>query len=96
MSKLALLAAGAAGYVLGARAGRDRYDQIAAQAQRIWSNPRVQQASRDAQDMAREKAPVVGEKLSDAARQATGAVTSKVGSNSAGSHDDDRIRQSPV
>ena len=45
MKKLTLLAAGAAGYVLGARAGRHRYEQIAAGARRSLGNPRVQAAS---------------------------------------------------
>lgn len=35
MSKLTILAAGAVGYVLGAKAGRERYDQITKQAQKI-------------------------------------------------------------
>lgn len=83
MSKIALLAAGATGYVLGARAGRERYEQIAYQAQRFWTNPRVQKAAQDAQDLAREKGPVVGEKVSGAAKQASDAVTSAV------SRDDD-------
>ena len=39
MSKLTLLAAGAAGYVLGARAGRERYEQIAAGARKVAGNP---------------------------------------------------------
>jgi len=83
MSKLLLLAAGATGYVLGARAGRDRYDQIMDQAQRFRANPKVQQATADAQHVARERAPVVGEKLSGAAKRTAGAVQSKVGSSSA-------------
>jgi SLT domain-containing protein len=72
MSKLSMLAAGAVGYVLGARAGRERYEQIAAGARRVWASPRVQQASQDAANLAREKAPVVGQKLADAAKSATG------------------------
>lgn len=63
MSKFSMAIAGAAGYVLGARAGRQRYEQIVDQAQRVWSNPKVQQATRTAQDKAKEKAPVVGEML---------------------------------
>ena len=55
MSKLGLLAAGAVGYVLGARAGRERYDQIVEQAQRLWANPKVQRAASQAQDRARER-----------------------------------------
>lgn len=83
MSKLGYLAAGAVGYVLGARAGRERYEQIASQAQRFWNNPRVQQSVHDAQDLAREKAPVVGEKIYETAKHAGEAVAAKVGSNGA-------------
>ena len=43
MKKLMLLGAGAVGYVLGARAGRERYDQIAEQAQKLRTNPKVQE-----------------------------------------------------
>lgn len=47
MSKIMLGASLATGYVLGARAGRERYDQIHEQAQRLWGNPAVQaQASK--------------------------------------------------
>ena len=70
MSKLGMLAAGAAGYVLGARAGRERYEQIAFQAQRLWTNPRVQQGVSDAQDLAREKGPVVADKVVQSAKHA--------------------------
>ena len=42
MSKLTLLTAAAAGYVLGARAGRERYEQIAAGARTTPPNPRGQ------------------------------------------------------
>lgn len=86
MSKLLVLAAGATGYVLGARAGRGRYDQIAEQAQRFRSNPRVQKVAQDAQHVAREKAPIVGEKLSGAAKKTAGAVSTKVGGSN-GSND---------
>jgi hypothetical protein len=84
MSKLLLLAAGATGYVLGAKAGRERYDQIVYLAQRFWTNPRVQQANRLAQDYAREKAPEVGEKLGDAAKKASSAMHASSGHNGQG------------
>jgi cysteine synthase len=87
MSKLGMLAAGAVGYVLGARAGRERYDQIVASAQRLWSNPKVQEASQQAQLYAREKAPEVGEKLSDAAVDVAKAAAVKV-TEVVGSSDD--------
>jgi hypothetical protein len=73
MSKILLAAAGAAGYVLGARAGRERYVQIADQAQKLWSNPKVQQTRQQATDAALAKAPLVKDKLQ--------GVTSKVGSS---------------
>jgi hypothetical protein len=78
MSKLGMLAAGAAGYVLGARAGRERYDQIVYQAQRFWTSPTVQKAATGAQERAREAAPVVAEKVGGAAKQAAGAAVSAV------------------
>lgn len=43
MSKLIALATGAAGYVLGARAGREQYKAIVDKATELWSDPRVQQ-----------------------------------------------------
>ena len=79
MSKFSMLVAGTAGYVLGARAGRQRYDQIVDQAQRLWSNPKVQQASRSAQDLAREKAPVVGSVLGSKSSTSTSSPTSSMG-----------------
>ncbi len=81
MSKTSMLVAGAVGYVLGARAGRERYEQIMDQAQRIWANPNVQKASRNAQDLAREKAPVVGEKVASAAKSAASSAAAAVSSS---------------
>ena len=45
-----------AGYVLGARAGRERYDQIAGRAQALWSDPRVQEKAGHAQQVVKETA----------------------------------------
>jgi SLT domain-containing protein len=63
MKKLMLLGAGAVGYVLGAKAGRERYEQIAEQARKLRTNPTVQEkvdqakhAAKDAADTAVEKA----------------------------------------
>jgi len=84
MSKIVTLAAAAAGYVLGARAGRERYEQIAGQAQKLWHDPRVQKAAADAKQTAADKAPVVKDKVTDAASKATDRVTGS-GSSSTGS-----------
>ncbi len=67
MRKLVTLAAFAAGYVLGAKAGRERYEQIRRLTLRIKENPRVQETAHQAADMARAQAPVVGHRLADAA-----------------------------
>jgi hypothetical protein len=67
MSKIVTMAAVGVGYVLGARAGRQRYEQIAQGARKVWSNPRVQQAATEARSTAAEKAPVVKERIVQAA-----------------------------
>jgi len=56
MSKITMAAAAAAGYVLGARAGRERYDQIVQKAEGAWNNPKVQKGKRRAQEKAEGKA----------------------------------------
>jgi hypothetical protein len=77
MSRLLVVAVGAAAYVLGARAGRERYDQISALAGNLWRDPRVQKKASQAADVVRDQAPKAGEHLADAARQAAAMVTSK-------------------
>ena len=78
MSKLSLLAAAGVGYVLGARAGRERYEQIRTQAQKVAGNPRVQDAAHKAQDAAATQAAaaagVVKDKVADVASTATDKV----------------------
>lgn len=78
MSKLSVLVAGGVGYVLGARAGRERYEQIQRLATRVKENPTVQdtarQATEAAKDAARDAAPVVKQKVSEAASAAAGKV----------------------
>ena len=90
MSKITLLTAGAVGYVLGARAGRERYDQIAAGAQRFMGNPKVQQVKQQAQDTLSEQASAAGSALADKAREAASTASDKVRSNgsanSSGTH----------
>jgi len=71
VGKLKWLVGFGAGYVLGARAGRERYDQIAGRAQELWSDPRVQEKAGQAQQVVKEKADqaqqVVKEKVGDKA-----------------------------
>lgn len=77
MSKLVLLGVGAAGYVLGAKAGRERYEQIVRAARRVRSDPQVQQKAAEATEFAKEKAPDLKEQATGLAKN----VAAKVGSN---------------
>ena len=70
------------GYVLGARAGRERYEQIKGFAAKVQSNPTVQQTASKAADVAKDKAPLVKEKVSSAAD----AATSKLSGDDTGSN----------
>jgi hypothetical protein len=67
--KLSLLFAFGAGYVLGTKAGRERYDQIAGKAQEVWRDPRVQEKAEQAQQVVKGRAgqaqQVVREKVGD-------------------------------
>ena len=86
MKKLTILVAGAAGYVLGARAGRQRYDQIADGARRVMGNPKVQSAKQQAQDYASEHASAAGSAVADKAKEAASAAADKVRGNDGGAH----------
>lgn len=76
MSKILTLAVGAGAYVLGAKAGRQRYDQIMTTARRAWSDPRVQKTTSQAGDMIKDKAPEVRDQMASAVKQATSKVKS--------------------
>lgn len=65
--KVALLIGGAAGYVLGTRAGRERYEQMKRQAQGLLRNPTVREKASQAQDYAMHKAPEVKQKVAETA-----------------------------
>ncbi|MBD8704308.1 hypothetical protein [Frigoribacterium sp. CFBP 13712] len=50
--KLIFVAGGALGFVLGARAGRDRYDQISTTSSKLWHSRAVQRQVGKAEDFA--------------------------------------------
>ena len=75
MKKLMLLAALAVGYMLGARAGRERYDQIMGLVASIKNDPRVQEKAHQAVGLAKDQAPVVADKVTQAASAAASKVT---------------------
>jgi hypothetical protein len=73
MRKTMLLVGLGAGYVLGAKAGRERYEQIRAKWQQAWENPMVQ-----------EKASVMQSKANEVYESAKSTVSDKIGTK----HDD--------
>jgi len=50
--KLMFITGLAAGFVLGSRAGREKYEEIRASAKKVWENPTVQEAAGVAQAQA--------------------------------------------
>jgi hypothetical protein len=84
LGKLKLLIAFAIGYVAGSAAGRRRYEQIKANAQRFADDPRVQSAAKRASETFAEKAPVVASAIKDKSAAVAGAVSEKVSSSTDG------------
>ncbi len=82
-TKLVFLTGVGVGYVLGSRAGRTRYEQIKTKSQELWQSEPVQTKVSDAGDAIKAAAPVVTEKVSDAAKQATEAAKTKLSSDDA-------------
>lgn len=73
-----LFAAGlAVGYVLGTRAGRERYEQLKNAAKGFWNDPRVQHRVDQVEDFVKEKAPEVAEFVSDGAKKVVDQVTGR-------------------
>jgi len=74
MKKIPLLLAFGAGYVVGTRAGQERYQQIKTGAQKVADNPRVQSATESvrskAGDVASSAAETAKEKVEDAVEAA--------------------------
>lgn len=72
------------GYVLGAKAGRQRYEQIASRARGVWQDPRVQKKAGQAQDLAKEKAGQAGQIAMEKAGDAGHVVKEKVSERKGG------------
>ncbi len=72
--KAALLVGAGIGYVLGARAGQERYEKIKAQAgstaQKVRRDPRVQQGVEQAKQKGTEAAETAKDQAADAAQTA--------------------------
>jgi len=90
MRKWMLLAAAAVGYVLGAKAGRGRYEQIRSTFQNVKEDPRVQQAASTVASTAKEQGPVVADKVTDKVSGLAGTAKDKV---SRGKSDDELVEE---
>ncbi|WP_210480036.1 YtxH domain-containing protein [Naasia sp. SYSU D00948] len=91
-NKLVFVTGAAVGYVLGARAGRKRYEQIKAGADKFWNSPAVQKRVEQVQGFVDDHAPDVQSKVTDAGKKVVDQVTkrttqrfSQKGSSSSGS-----------
>lgn len=60
------------GYVLGTRAGRERYEQIKRAADRVWNTPAVQQGVGTVKDFAASKAGDLGDSMLDGVKSFIG------------------------
>ena len=75
--KVGLVIGLAAGYVLGSRAGRERYEQIKSQALKVWNMDPVQEQVDKVKDFAKSSAMALPSTLWDSAVKVTKAATSK-------------------
>lgn len=91
--RLILLAGLGVGYVLGSRTGRQSYEKLKAQAQDLWTDPRVQDTVEKANQSIRDKSPAVADAVQTAADKVnsaagagpTGTATAGTGTAAAGS-----------
>jgi hypothetical protein len=85
--RIIFLAGAAVGYVLGARAGRRRYEQIRAAGERLWNDKNVQrsvdQVVGTVQGFVKEKAPEVQGAVVGGAKRVVSQVTKRKSDTSA-------------
>jgi alkylation response protein AidB-like acyl-CoA dehydrogenase len=97
--RISFLAGVATGFVLGARAGRERYDQLVKAAKTIAEHPAVQQAAGTVQAQAAGLAATAGTKISDEVRNRVTPLAKsakdKVGEHVPGRHAHDHPTSGP-
>lgn len=84
MGKLTLLVGAGIGYVLGARAGRERYDEIEEQARRLWRDPRVRRARKQAGETVEQASDQVADQVDRTGTPGSGGDTDDVAAGAAG------------
>jgi hypothetical protein len=65
------------GYILGTRAGREKYDELKTAALKVWNDPRVQKQVDAVEDFVKDKAPEVADFVSDNAKKVVDKVAGK-------------------
>ncbi len=65
------------GYVLGTRAGREKYEELRTAAMKVWNDPRVQKQVDAVEDFVKDKAPEVADFVSDNAKKVVSQVSGK-------------------
>lgn len=65
----------AVGYVLGTRAGRERYEQMKRAAQGFWNDPRVQRRVDQVEDFVSDSAKKVVDQVTGAVRKSAPATS---------------------
>jgi hypothetical protein len=85
MGKLGMAVGAAVGYVLGAKAGRERYEQIAASARQLMEKPQVKRVMESAQGNLGVRVEQVADKAADAVHQASDRVGAGTGGTGGGS-----------
>ena len=80
--RLTLLVGLGIGYVLGAKAGRERYDQIMEMCNQFMGSPTGQQVSRQVQDLREQAAETVQSKTTEGAEKAKEKLASAQSSGS--------------
>jgi hypothetical protein len=69
------------GYVLGTRAGRERYEQIRKAAERVWNRPEVQQGVDTVKDFAKTRVGDLSETVLDGVKSLIGNATKTSGAS---------------
>ena len=78
MRKLSFLSGAAVGYMFGTKAGRKRYEQIKARATEAWTSDPVQAKVETAKQAVKTHAPVIADKVGNAAKLAGAKIKDKV------------------
>ncbi len=75
--KILFVVGAGVGYVLGAKAGRERYAQIRSMAAKLWEDPHVQKRVNNAEEFVRDHAPEVVGFLADGAKTVAAKVSGR-------------------